>query len=133
MGARPCVGAVGVLADQVRSRRESLEVVRLESVIPVGRREMRMSIQPGIPPEGVPASIECVGCPFHDEPDLFTSIWGLADVIKRESDRSRIPFQVFVAFEIFVFFVVASAMYSRFRGSSRFAEDMPRLTAGDYT
>ena len=86
MRARPGVSAVDVLADQVCGRRESLEIVGLENVIPVGRREMRMSIQPGIPPEGVAASIECVGCPFHGEPDLFTSIWALADSIKLESD-----------------------------------------------
>jgi hypothetical protein len=44
MRARPGIGAVGVLADQVRGHREPLEIVRLENVIPVGRREMRMSI-----------------------------------------------------------------------------------------
>jgi hypothetical protein len=44
MRARPGVGAVDVLAAQVRRRREPLEIVRLENVVPVGRREMRMSI-----------------------------------------------------------------------------------------
>ena len=65
MRALPGAGAVVVAADQVRGRREPLQVLGPERGRPIGGRQPREGVGPRLPAVGLPAAIEDVDGSRH--------------------------------------------------------------------
>jgi hypothetical protein len=61
MRTRPLVGALAVPADQIRGRRQTLEVFDFERRLVSRGRQVSVGVSPGLPPEGLPAPSERVG------------------------------------------------------------------------
>ena len=61
----PKVGALGVLAEQICGRRESLEIVGRERRVPACVTEVRVRLRPRMPVECLTSPFECVGAYGH--------------------------------------------------------------------